>query len=202
MEQKVKTFIEYPEGATPLDPDEMKALLPDYISTQGELNTLEQENILSANGWARKKRQDLLNEAFLRELHHKMFGNVWKWAGQFRKTAKNIGAPAERVPEELHKLLADTRYWIENNTYPWPELGARFHHRLILIHPFPNGNGRHARLLTDLLLEQNGQPPFTWGQTQIEQKAASAQQVRESYIAALREADAKRLAPLLAFVIS
>jgi len=198
----MKHFIEYPEGATPLDPDEIKGLIPGYITTQGELNLLEQENILEAQSWSSTKRKDVLNESFLRELHKRMFKNVWKWAGEYRKSDKNIGIDWEKIPEEMRKLCADASYWIEHKTESWDEIGARFHHRLVFIHPFPNGNGRHARLMTDVLMRANGQEEFTWGRASLEQEKINGKQIRDQYIAALKEADKRKIESLVKFARS
>jgi Fic-DOC domain mobile mystery protein B len=194
--------LEYPPGATPLDPNEMNGLIPDYISTQGELNLLEQENILEAEAWARgKKTKSALTDQFIRELHKRMFKNVWKWAGLYRRSGKNIGVPAERIPEELRKLCYDTEYWIKNKTYPWDELGARFHHRLVWIHAFANGNGRHARLLTDILLMVHEQELFSWGAKRVPD-GDDPKQVRLEYLTALKEADQKIFDKLFVFMRS
>jgi Fic-DOC domain mobile mystery protein B len=128
-----------------------------------------------------------------------MFKSVWKWAGLYRRTGKNIGVPAERIPEELLKLCHDTEYWITNTTYSWDELGARFHHRLVWIHAFANGNGRHARLMTDVLLTVHQQEPFTWGAKRVT-RGNGPSQVRVDYITALREADKKKFEKLIQFV--
>lgn len=194
--------FEYSPGATPLDPNEIDGLLADFISTQGELNQLEQENILEAKAWATgKKHKNILTNTFTRDLHKRMFKNVWKWAGQLRLSDKSIGVPWQQVPTELPKLLADTDFWIKNGAYPWDELGARFHHRLVLIHAFPNGNGRHARLMTDVLLQTNSQSMFSWGASLVTQGSfASASAARTEYIEALREADNRKLDRLIKFV--
>lgn len=193
----------YPPGATPLDPNEMNWLIPDYISTQSELNLLEQQNILEAESWARgKKTENALTDHFIRELHKRMFKNVWKWAGQYRRSGKNIGVAASSIPEELQKLCKDTHYWIENKTYPWDELGARFHHRIVWIHAFSNGNGRHARLITDVLMKAHDQQPFSWGSKQVSESGADPQAVRADYLGALREADQKKFEQLIKFVKS
>lgn len=195
--------LEYPVGATPLDPNEINGLIPDYISTQAELNLLEQANILEAEAWAHgKKIQTVLSDQFLRELHKRMFQNVWKWAGQFRMTEKNIGVSKERIREEIPQLFADTRYWIENKTYSWDELGARFHHRLVWIHAFANGNGRHARLMTDIFMGANGQELFSWGAKQISESGADPQRVRLDYISALQDADKQNFDKIVKFVKS
>jgi Fic-DOC domain mobile mystery protein B len=157
--------MEHPApGNTPLDPDEMEGLIPRHVTTQGELNQVEQANIIEAMAWSTgRSLPGLLTESFLRELHKRMLKDVWKWAGKYRTTVKNLGVFPEQIPAEVRKLCEDTQYWIQNQVYPWDEIGARFHHRLVAIHPFPNGNGRHARLAADLLLRTQGQDPFSWG---------------------------------------
>ena len=127
-----------------------------------------------------------------------MFGRVWHWAGTFRRSMKNIGIDAYRIPQELRQLMDDCRYWIEHKTYEPDEIAARFHHRLVSIHPFPNGNGRHARLAADRLLVAFGQPRFTWGRVNL----VDANETRDSYIAALNAADRHDIGPLLEFVRS
>lgn len=196
--------FEYAPGATPLDPNETDELLVDYIATQGELNRLEQENILEAKAWVSgRKHKSLLTDTFVRDLHKRMFKNVWRWAGKPRLSDKSIGAPWSQVSTELAKLLGDTDFWIKNGTYPWDELGARFHHRLVAIHVFANGNGRHARLMTDTLLEAHGQQTFTWGAGLVSQSGLeTAGAARTEYIEALQEADARRFDRLIRFVRS
>ena len=190
--------FDYPPGATPLDAEEIASLIPGHITTQGELNEWEQLNIVQGEQWARKQRKDILTEAFLRQLHQQLFGETWKWAGEFRKTDKNIGVDWLKIGVELKNLLDDTRYQIEHASYPSDEIAVRFHHRLVAIHPFPNGNGRHARLMADLLVERLGQPRFTWGSHSL----IDANATRQQYIAALQAADRRDIAPLLAFARS
>ena len=127
-----------------------------------------------------------------------MFGNVWRWAGEYRTTDKNIGVDAYRIPVVLRQLIDDCRYWIENSTYPPDEIAARFHHRLVAIHCFPNGNGRHARLATDLLLMSIEREPFSWGSRYL----VKDEEARNKYIASLRVADDHDIGPLLDFVRS
>lgn len=185
-------------GATPLNRDEAAGLVPSSIATQGELDAFEQANIADAERWAfaRLDRLDVVSDEFVRELHRRMLRDVWKWAGQYRQTDKNIGIPWHDVPVGVRRLCDDARYWIEQATYAWDDLGVRFHHRLVQIHPFPNGNGRHARLLTDLVLARHGQQPFTWGAADL----GRAGSVRDRYLAALRAADRRDFGPLAAFV--
>lgn len=190
--------LDYPPGATPLDADELANLIPGHITTQGELNEWEQLNILQGEAWARKQRQEILQEAYVRKLHERMFGETWRWAGEFRKSDKNLGVDWLKIGVELKKLLDDVRYQVEHGSYPADEIAVRFHHRLVAIHPFPNGNGRHARLMADLLAERLGHPRFSWGSRSL----VDASETRQRYIAALQAADARDYGPLLAFARS
>lgn len=190
--------LDYAPGATPLDADELASLIPGHITTQGELNEWEQLNIVQGDTWARKQRKEILDEGFLRRLHQQMFGETWRWAGSFRKSDKNIGVDWLQIGVELKKLLDDVRFQVANGSLPLDEIAVRFHHRLVAIHPFPNGNGRHARLIADLLIERLGRPRFTWGSVSL----PDANETRQRYIAALQAADARDIAPLLAFARS
>lgn len=200
----MKTFeFKYASGATPLDPNEIDGLIPDYITTQSELNILERNNILEAEKWAHsKKHSEVLRVSFCYNLHKRMFGHVWKWAGNQRRTNKNIGVPKEQIPNQLGLLFEDTKHWINNNTYSWDIIGARFHYRLVSVHIFPNGNGRHARLMTDILLESNEQQSFSWGMKTAKGSLDVEGNIRKKYISALKEADANRFEMLLRFVKS
>lgn len=186
------------DAATPLDPEERLQLLPTYITTRPQLNEAEQINITEADVWAFSRRRDVLSEAFLLGLHRRMFGRVWRWAGTIRTTERNIGVEAYRIAIELRSLLDDVRYWIDHATFPPDEIAVRFHHRLVWIHPFPNGNGRHARLAADLLAVALGRPRFSWGRANLVAAAAT----RAAYVAALKAADDHDIAPLLAFARS
>lgn len=191
-------FDDEDDAATPLTPDEREGLIPSYITLRRELNEAEQIGIEDADRWAFGRRRELLDERFLKALHKRMFGQVWRWAGAYRTTARNIGVDAYRIGTELHQLLDDVRYWIEHQTFAPDEIAIRFHHRLVAIHPFPNGNGRHARLAADMLAVQLGQPRFTWGRANL----VEPKETRRAYVAALRAADAHDIAPLLAFARS
>lgn len=198
-----KLNIEYPSGATPLDANEIDGLIPDFITTQGELNLLERENILEATTWAsHRKHENILSVGFAYNLHKKMFNRVWKWAGQQRISNKNIGVMKEQIATQLGLLFGDTDYWIKNKTYVWDEIGARFHHRLVSIHAFANGNGRHARLMTDILLESHDQVVFSWGQSSISGPLEAEGAIRVMYVNALKEADKNNFSMLLKFVRS
>jgi len=190
--------LEYPEGATPIDPDETEGLLLTHITTRGELDRWEQDNIVEALTWLDKaKPTDILNEQFVKELHRRMFGNVWRWAGHFRQSDKNIGGPWHQVPTNLKNLCDDARLWTDLREESPDPIATRFHHRLVSIHPFANGNGRHARLITDLLLENILHcSRFTWGSENLSQVGNA----RQRYIEALHAADKHNYGPLLEFV--
>ena len=186
------------DAATPLTPDERARLIPTYITTRAQLNEAEQANIADADLWAFRRKRDALDEAFLLNLHKRMLNGVWRWAGALRQTERNIGIQAYRIGVELRRLLDDVRYWVEHQTFSPDEIAVRFHHRLVFIHPFPNGNGRHARLAADLLAVQLGQERFSWGSTNL----VTADETRATYVAALKAADAHDIGPLLAFARS
>ncbi len=186
------------EGATSIDPDEGQGLIP-ALSTQAELNEFELLNIIEAIRWAersRKMKSDLLRPDSLRLLHKRMFGKTWTWAGTYRLTQKSIGLESYRISTEMLNLIEDTKIWIQSETYGPAEIAARFHHRLVFIHSFPNGNGRHARLATDLLCDQNKWPRSDWGATNL----AAVGTARSQYIKALQQADRHNLSPLIAFM--
>lgn len=188
-------------GATPLDPDEATGLVPSHITTQGDLNAWEQINIIQGERWAtRQKKRDLLDEGFIRDLHRQMFDKTWQWAGTFRKTNKNIGVDSTQVAVKLRNLLDNTKYQIENQVFDVDELAVRFHHQLVWIHAFPNGNGRHARLMADLLAMRLGRPRLSWGggEAAITQVGV----LRDQYLSALRAADRGQFNDLIAFARS
>lgn len=187
---------------TPLTHEEREGLIPTHVTLRSELNELEQRNIAAADRWVFSRRRPVLDDSFLRNLHRRMFGEVWKWAGTYRKTSRNIGIEAHLVETALRQAVADARYWVENRTFDPDELALRFAHRIVQIHPFPNGNGRWSRLVGDLLVVQHGAPHrgrrFTWGRMSLQ----SPGDTRKAYIAALRAADEHDIGPLLAFARS
>ena len=183
---------------TPLTAEEREQLIPSYITLRHELNEAEQLNIGMAMRWAEARRRDILNRDFLSELHHRMFGDVWRWAGQYRKTSRNIGVEAYRIAMDVQQAIDDTRHWVERTTCLPDEIAVRFSHRLVAIHPFPNGNGRFSRLVGDLLASQLGEPPFTWGRLNLLNAGAT----RARYVEALRAAVSHDIAPLLLFARS
>ncbi len=189
--------FKYPPGATPLDEDEIAGLIPAGVTTVAELNAYEAENILDAMDWIEGQRlTPILDDQFLRDLHRHMFNRTWQWSGTFRLTEKNIGVAPEAIAISLRDLTLDCRAQLQAKVMALDEIVARFHHRLVWIHPFANGNGRHARLAADLLLTQQGAVPFSWGAADL----AKAGPVRDRYIAALREADKRNYKPLLNFI--
>jgi Fic-DOC domain mobile mystery protein B len=193
-------LFDQPKGSTLLDPDEINGLKIIYINTRAELDRWELENIQEGLIWAeRQKPLKLITEEFIPTLHKKMFSKVWKWAGTFRKTNKNIGVNWPYIPSELRNLIGDLDYWVKNNSFTPLEIGARFHHRLVWIHPFPNGNGRHARLITDLIITRYFcVKPFTWGSN----LALETDALRKTYIDALKAADNRDFSALEKFVYS
>jgi Fic-DOC domain mobile mystery protein B len=192
----VSDLFERPDdAATPLTPEEMRDLIPAHVAYRRELNEAEQENIVRAQEWALNRRRDPLSEKFVKDLHRRMLGDVWRWAGKFRTSERNIGIDYWQIPVALRQLLDDAKAWIEFGSYPPDEIAVRFHHRLVQIHPFPNGNGRHARLMADLLAMQLGRERFSWGRGSL--RAAGVARAR--YVEVLRAADDHDIAPLLAF---
>jgi Fic-DOC domain mobile mystery protein B len=191
--------LEYPEGATPLDPNELGGLRYKHITTQCELDELEQANITSGLRWlARTRRRHILSDDFAIELHRRLFGDVWSWAGTFRTTGKNVGVDPIQIGIQLRGLMDDARYWAEHKTYSPREAAVRLHHRLTFIHPFSNGNGRHARIMADTVLDKvYGTEPIDWTAGSDLQKLGER---RTTYIAALKSADDHDIRPLLAFV--
>lgn len=190
--------IDYLNGATPLDLDEIAGLIPD-VQTHAELNAWEQQNIIEADAWAIKQlKRDILTTQFILELHRRMFQRVWRWAGRFRNTNKNIGVDKFQVALQVAELCKDAKAWLDFNTYSLDEIAIRLHHKLVWIHPFHNGNGRHARLIADLLMQKLGKPRFTWGTANLYQADAK----RDKYIQALRLADNYDYQKLIKFVNS
>ena len=194
--------INYIEGQTPLDEEEQEGLLIQSVTTREELDEFEQQNIEKAMQWTyirKLKATQLLSEKFIRDLHQKMYGNVWKWAGQFRNSEKNIGVNSFLISIELKNTLDDCLYWIDNKTYEPEEIAVRFKHRLVSIHCFSNGNGRHSRLMADLIMEKIFKKTFfTWGGNNLVQQTNA----RAMYIKAVKLADDNDIKTLVAFAKS
>jgi Fic-DOC domain mobile mystery protein B len=198
-------FINEAPGNTPLHPDDAAQLIPN-LATRGELDEWERQNILEAFDWAFSSRvlssRNPLDEIYLRELHRRMFDQTWKWAGVYRiRDGINLGCPFTEIHHRIATLLGDAQYWIDNNALSMDEIAVRFHHRLVWqIHAFPNGNGRHARLLASVLAASRGRPRFTWGR----QNLVADRSPRDNYLAALRTLDQNdnNIKPLLDFARS
>lgn len=194
--------LEFAEGQTPLAEEEVEGLLLATISTRGELDEFEQQNIEQAIQWQLNKGfkpEKIISEAFIRELHQRMYGNVWDWAGVFRKSEKNIGVHPIKISVDLKCLLDDTNYWIEHQTYAPDEIAIRFKHRLVSIHCFANGNGRHSRLMADIIIEKiYRKPVFSWGAAQINKW----NKPREEYLKSIKLADFGNIEPLIKFARS
>lgn len=187
------------DGHTELTEDDRHGLKLSYVTTRGELNDAEQRNIASAAVGRRPPSIGrLLDDKYLRELHKAMFGEVWEWAGQYRRRESNIGVDPRLISVEMRNLTGDVAAWIENAAYPPDEVGVRFHHRLVVIHAFPNGNGRHSRIAADYLARALGEKPFSWGSG----LDVTTAELRARYLAALHEADSGSIGALLAFARS
>jgi len=195
----VSDLFEEPDDATPLTPEERRELIPAHIAYRSELNNAEQDNIERAQDWALGRKRDPLTEKFIADLHRRMLGDVWRWAGKFRKSERNLGIAFYEIPVSVRQLLDDAKAWIEYKAYGSDEIAVRFHHRLVQIHPFPNGNGRHSRLMADLLVMQLGRERFSWGSAS---RLHDAGALRRRYITALQAADNHDIGPLLAFARS
>ena len=194
--------INYIEGQTPLSEDEQEGLKISSITTREELDEFEQLNIEKAIQWTfgkKLKAEQLFSEKFIKDLHKRMYGDVWNWAGTYRTSEKNIGIKSYLIGVELKQLLDDAIYWTQNKTYNSQEIAIRFKHRLVSIHCFANGNGRHSRLMADLIMEKlYNEKFFSWGSTNL----VKATEVRAEYIKAVRKADQQDLLPLIAFAKS
>jgi Fic-DOC domain mobile mystery protein B len=190
-------------GATPLTADQLKGLRNPFITAHAELNRAEQANIVRARLWARTARSIvmpyILSREFLEELHRRMYGDVWRWAGKQRTIHTNIGVDFPMIGVELRVLFDDARYWFNHGTYPPVEYAVRMHHRVTFIHPFPNGNGRLSRFYADLILTRHfKQDRLTWGGGAL----GNEDPRRAQYIEALRAADRHDFGGLIEFAAS
>jgi Fic-DOC domain mobile mystery protein B len=191
--------LDYINGQTPLDDDEREGLLIPTITTRGELDEFEQLGVEKANEWLLSKKlsiNNILTDDFVKDLHKRMFADIWSWAGEFRKTNKNIGVDKFMIGTEIKKLLDDCKYWIENKVFSEDEISVRLSHRMVLIHPFANGNGRHSRLIADVMISKGfGKPYFTWGSVSLTKQG----EARTKYLAALKDADKNDYNSLIEF---
>jgi Fic-DOC domain mobile mystery protein B len=196
----LRTIGPEPDGATPLEHEDLKGLIPDFVATRADLNQVEYENIAKALPWAQRQARlrgtaGLLEYAFLFALHREMFGDVWRWAGTQRQRVTNIGVDPSQIPDETRRALDDAKYWHDNNVFSIDERAARLHYRLVSVHPFPNGNGRATRLIADLYLASVGATPFTWGASRLD----TANEARKVYIQSLIAAQMDGCASLVTF---
>ncbi len=191
--------LDYIDGQTPIDEDEKVGLRVKTVSTREELDEFEQANIQQAYDWTLKntfKQEEILSVDFILLLHKKMFGEVWNWAGMIRKTNKNIGVDKFMITVELRTLIDDCKYWIDNQTFDPDEIAIQFSHRIVKIHVFPNGNGRHSRLMADIIASNIfHKPVFTWGRTNL----SKTSDIRKQYLNAIYEADRGNVQPLIQF---
>ena len=189
-------IFETDDNSTPLTEEEKQQLKAKWVTTRAELNELETKGIAEAEIWLLNNKKDILNETFIKTLHKKMFGDIWKWAGNFRTTERNIGVAPYDIQPKLRMLIDDIKFWISNKTYSEKEIAVRFHHRLVQIHPFPNGNGRISRIMADLLMRSFNLGNLNWGSENL----TEISELRSEYIKALQEADKGNYKPLLSFV--
>lgn len=195
--------MEYGKGQTPLNEEEMEGLLIPSITTREELDEFEQLNIEKAVEWylisKKFKYEKIFTENFIFEVHKRMLGEVWSWAGKIRKTEKTIGISWYQIPTQLRQLLDNCKYWVEHSTYSQEEISIRFKHELVAIHLFPNGNGRHSRLMADIAIKHVfKKPKFSWGSKELKDKSNT----RHKYIAALKKADLNEYDDLIKFAQS
>ena len=191
-------IFEADDNSTPLTAEEKNGLKLKWITLRSELNEAEARNIVQAQLWlASNKKKDVCSDTFLRNLHKKMFCDVWVWAGEYRITERNIGVVPYQIPMKLMQLFDDLNFWIDNKTYSNHEIAVRLHHKLVQIHPFPNGNGRVSRLMADLVLRKLEGKTLYWGDTNL----VDVSEVRRKYIDALRKADAGDYTDLLNFTM-
>lgn len=190
-----------PDGATP--GDDTSGLILTRLTTRAERNAAEAHAISLAYDKyifeARRKKRGArwLTNEFICAVHHNMFGSIWKWAGKYRTDNLNIGMDWHLIPEQVRLLCDDFLYWNSpTSTMPVLEVAARLQNRLTKIHPFRNGNGRHARLITDIFFYSHEHPLPKWPQTHL---MAEGHQIRARYIAAMRDADQGNFSSLIQF---
>lgn len=181
--------LDYSDGQTPLDEEEKEGLLIPTITTKGELDEFEQQNVEEAIQWVlgrSLKAKTIFTERFVKSLHKRMYGEVWKWAGNFRQSDKNLGIDKWQIPVALKTLMEDALFWVKNETYSPDEIALRFKHRLVSIHCFSNGNGRHSRLMADIIVDKlYKKKVFSWGAANLSRHG----EVRGFYLKAVKEAD-------------
>ena len=185
------------DGNTPLDQNQIDGLLFSHVTTMGELDQLEDENIQKGLAWLNHYKGQFLSTDFTKKLHGKLFGDVWSWAGTFRKNDVNLSKVSSYdIQIELKKLFLDVETWIKYKSISWDEIPAQFHHRLVCIHPFPNGNGRISRIMTEYFEKKNNKPITSWS----ESLSNFPKKRRGDYIKALQEADRGNINQLIEFM--
>jgi Fic-DOC domain mobile mystery protein B len=186
------------EGATPLSPEARKGLIPTHVTLRSELNELEQKNIGKADAWAFLRKRNVLEENFLKGLHKRMFREVWQWAGGYRKSQTNIGVLPYLIQPGVYQIIGDMRVALQHKSFEQDELAVRLSHRLVLVHPFENGNGRWSRLVGDLMIVKQGGKRFTWGSVNLQEGGKD----KKKYTEALKSADNHDYVPLIRFARS
>ncbi len=187
--------FQFPKGATPLD--DISGLKLSWVQQLRDLNRAEAENISQAQKKYLEKSIDdpskWFNPTFLRKIHMTMFGDVWDWAGRWRKSITNIGIKPQFIPMKLSELCAQVISWGTGSAkMTYLERSARIHHQLVSIHPFENGNGRFSRLVADrYLLAYRCTHPIWPSHLGINGE------IRDRYILSLKAADRGDYLPMI-----
>jgi Fic-DOC domain mobile mystery protein B len=188
--------VKTPSGATPFDVDGLRLT---HLRTREAIYDAEAENILLAYQKYLRRRlspnRAWFTEGFVRQVHRDMLGAVWEWGGRYRETELTIGVPAHQIREEIAKLCDDRLFWDKDKNMPIIERAARLHARLAWIHPFRNGNGRHARLITDIFLYSHRHALPEWPHSELIQEGTP----REEYLVAMKQADRGNFESLITF---
>lgn len=156
------------------------------------------EYVTETEAWTSAQKSSVFDERVLKALHKKMFGHIWHWAGEFRLSQDRRGADFFLIPGELGRLTLECANWAGERAYPPDTIAVQWFFGLVRIRPFLDGNARHARLATDLLLARLGRPPFTWGMV----AGLTRGDAGEAYDSALMEAKDGNMGPLLKFARS
>ncbi len=187
-------MLKTPEDSTPIN--DLSGLIPSGITVKSALDEWEAENILKAyNRYLKTSRKRAISPGLITAVHKEMFGLTWKWAGSFRKENLNLGVEWFAIPVEIKKLCDDIAFWEKSKNVNILEQSVRIHHRLVRIHPFLNGNGRHARMIADIFLSGRGKKLPLWPDKDM----VETTDIRKRYIHCLKEADNGDYAGLLEF---
>ena len=179
-----ETFLVISEGIT------IKGKpLKDHLEAKNHYEALEYLYSL-----VEKDNSQNISEYLIRNLHKLVTAETDKeWAGNYRNSNVIIVGSEHTPPDafEVSIVMGDLIKWLRGNQkklHPI-ELAAIFHHKLVFIHPFFDGNGRTARLAMNLLLMQKSYP-----------MAVMLKNDRKKYYQTLSRADEKDYAPFVRFI--